>query len=140
MTTERTVVSDTNETELTTIDETIEIDENAETFPREYVEKIRRESAGHRTRASGAEERADALAARLHTALVTATGLLADASDLPFDATHLDDADALATAIDALTTGKPHLKSRKPSGSVGQGVKGAEDVPLTFATMLQNHP
>jgi hypothetical protein len=136
-------VSDANETEPTTIDETsetVEIGENTETFPREYVEQLRRESAGHRTRATEAEERANALAARLHTALVTATGLLADASDLPFDAAHLDDADALATAIDALTTGKPHLKSRKPSGSVGQGVKGAEDVPLTFATMLQNHP
>jgi hypothetical protein len=99
-------------------------DQEAETFPRDYVEKLRKESAGYRDRAKTAEARADELARRLHTALVSATGKLADATDLEFNADHLDDATALAEAIDALIAGKPHLKARRLSGDVGQGIKG----------------
>ncbi len=98
-----------------------------ETFPREYVEKLRREAAEHRTRA----QRADDLAARLHTALVSATGRLADPSDLPFAESHVDDAEALTTAIDELLTRKPHLASRRVTGDVGQGAsKSGETVDL----------
>lgn len=92
--------------------------EDSETFPRSYVEKLRKEAAGHRDRA----KRADDLAARLHTALVEATGRLADARDLPFDESHLDDPVALSEAIDALLADKPHLATRKPMGNIGQGV------------------
>jgi len=101
----------TDETEPTTAEE------EPETFPREYVEKLRDENARYRTRA----QRADDLAARLHTALVAATGRLADPDDLPFDDAHLDAADALSTAIDDLLARKPHLASRRPAGDVGQG-------------------
>lgn len=122
MTTERTeqaeeiVVVDTidqpqaDETEQAT-------EEEPETFPREYVAKLRDEAAKHRTRA----QRADDLASRLHAAMVAATGRLADPSDLAFDEAHIDDADALNAAIDDLLARKPHLGSRKPSGDVGQG-------------------
>ncbi len=110
------VVDHTDDTEQTTTEE------EPETFPREYVEKLRDEAAKHRTRA----QRADALAARLHTALVAATGRLADPSDLPFEESHLDDAETLTTAIDELLTRKPHLASRRPVGDVGQGT-----TPLT---------
>lgn len=96
---------------------TPEADE-AETFPRDYVEKLRKESADARVKA----KRADDLAARLHTALVAATGRLADPSDLPFDEAHLEDADALSAAVDALVAVKPHLASRRPFGAIGQGV------------------
>jgi len=98
-----------------------------ESFPREYVEKLRKSEAGYRERA----QRADALAARLHTALVEQTGRLADPSDLPYDAAHLDDDDALTAAIDDLVARKPHLASRRPSGDVGQGATGTSaDVDL----------
>lgn len=98
-------------------------DDEPETFPRKVVEDLRRENATYRTRA----QRADDLAARLHTALVAATGRLADPSDLTFEESHLDDADALAAAIDDLLARKPHLASRKPSGDVGQGASASGD-------------
>lgn len=92
--------------------------EDEDTFPRDYVEKLRDENAKYRQRAS----RADDLARRLHTALVTATGKLQDPGDLPFDEDHLDDPEALAAAVDDLLARKPHLASRKPVGNIGQGV------------------
>lgn len=122
-TTETEVVVDTDEqTEdvAETTDTEPEETEEPETFPRDYVEKLRKENARYRERA----QQSDALAARLHTALVTATGRLADPTDLPFDEAHLDDEEALTTAIDDLVSRKPHLASRKPSGDVGQGVGG----------------
>ena len=97
-----------------------ETEPEPETFPRDYVEKLRRESAGYRDKA----KRADDLATRLHTALVSATGRLADPTDLPFDEAHLDDPDALTAAVDVLLAAKPHLANRRPVGNVGQGASG----------------
>ena len=94
-----------------------EPDENADTFSRTYVEKLRRESAGYRERAA----KGDAYAQRLHAELVRATGKLADPTDLAFDEEHLDDPDQLAAAIDDLLARKPHLASRRPTGEIGQG-------------------
>lgn len=112
-----------------------ETDTGTNNFSRTYVEKLRRENATYRERAQGADD----LAKRLHTALVTATGKLADASDLPFDAAHLDDADALAAAIDDLLAGKPHLASRRPFGDVGQGNRGNSAEPVNLADLLRAH-
>lgn len=92
-----------------------------DTFPREYVENLRQENARYRTEAKTAET----LGARLHTELVRATGKLADPTDLPFDVEHLEDADKLAAAVDALIDAKPHLKARRIVGTVGQGESGA---------------
>ncbi len=102
-------------------------DADAETFSRTYVEKLRRESQRYRERAA----EADGLAQRLHTALVAATGRLADPTDLAFDAAHLDDPDALTAAVDELLTKKPHLASRRPVGDIGQGAsRSSETVDL----------
>jgi hypothetical protein len=111
--------------EATDETETVETEEQAEpdSFPRKVVEDLRRENATYRTRA----QRTDALAARLHTALVAATGRLADPSDLPFEESHLDDTDALTAAIDELLSRKPHLASRRPAGDVGQGASTSGD-------------
>lgn len=92
-------------------------DEEPETFPRDYVEKLRQENGKYRQRAG----EADALATRLHTELVRATGRLADPTDLPFDADHLADADKMTAAIEDLLTRKPHLATRRPIGEIGQG-------------------
>lgn len=100
-----------------------EDDGDGETFTRPYVEKLRRENRRYRERAA----EADVLAQRLHTALVAATGRLADPSDLDFDAAHLDDADALTAAVDDLLTRKPHLASRRPVGDIGQGASRTGD-------------
>lgn len=61
------------------------------------------------------------------TAYAAATGKLADATDLPFDVELLDedgmvDPDKVYAAVTALLARKPHLASRRPTGSVEQGV------------------
>lgn len=105
-----------------------------ETFPREYVEKLRKEAADHRVRATDR----DALAERLHTALVTTTGRLADPTDLPYDEDHLTDETALNTAIDDLLDRKPHLASRRIVGDIGQGATGT-DTPVDLAGILRRN-
>ena len=134
--------SDTTEDVATTDapdDERVDVDgsddpSDAETFPREYVEKLRKEAADARVKA----KRADDLAERLHTALVAATGRLADPSDLPFDDAHLEDADALNAAVDELLARKPHLASRRPVGSIGQGATSAAD-SVSLAGILRHN-
>ncbi|MCH8612328.1 hypothetical protein [Arsenicicoccus dermatophilus] len=91
--------------------------DDPETFPRAYVEKLRQEAADARVRARDR----DSLAERLHTALVAATGRLADPTDLAFSEDHLTDPDALTAAVDELLARKPHLASRRPTGSIAQG-------------------
>lgn len=115
-----------------------------DTFPRSYVEQLRTEAAGHRTRARDAEARVETAVAeavtplqqRLHTLLVEQTGRLADATDLPFDAAHLDDEAALTAAIDALLTAKPHLAARRVAGDIGQGAGGDDPGVVNLAGLL----
>lgn len=114
-------------------DEVTETPDEPETFPREVVEKLRQENGKYRQRAS----QADALAQRLHTELVRATGRLADPSDLPFDAEHLDDTDKLTAAIDELLDAKPHLATRRPSGDIGQGQRGSTSEPFSLLGLLK---
>jgi hypothetical protein len=104
-----------------------------ETFPREVVEKLRQENGKYRQRA----QQTDAIAQRLHLELVRATGRLADPTDLAFDAEHLDDPDALTTAVDELLAGKPHLASRRPVGDIGQGNRGAASEPFSLLGLLK---
>ncbi|WP_422747917.1 hypothetical protein ACN27E_07570 [Mycobacterium sp. WMMD1722] len=109
-------------------------DDDAETFPRSVVEKLRQENGKYRQRAA----QTDIYAQRLHTALVAATGRLADPADLPYDAEHLDDPDALTAALDALLTDKPHLASRKPSGDIGQGQRGPASGSFSLLDTLKS--
>ena len=102
-------------------------EDQQDTFPREYVEKLRKENGDHRTAAKAATEALVPLQQRLHTLLVEKTGRLADPSDLPFDAAHLDDEAALTTALDDLLARKPHLASRRVVGDVGQGAGTPKD-------------
>lgn len=94
--------------------------DDGETFPRSYVERLRRENKRYRDQAGTA----DGYAHRLHAELVRATGRLADPTDLAFDVEHLADADALDAAITALLDAKPHLAARRPVGDIGQGNRG----------------
>lgn len=126
--------NDTNTEETETSDKN-ETNDSTTTFSRTYVEKLRRENAGYRERAN----RADELASRLHNALVAATGRLQDATDLPFDAAHLDDENALTTAIDELLSKKPHLASRQLSGDIGQGNRGQSSAAsVNLAELLRS--
>ena len=101
-------------------------------FPLNYVQRLCQVAADARVKA----KRTDALAECLHTALVSATGRLADPSGLPFDDGHLEDADALTAALDVLLKAKPHLASRCPRGDVGQGQSGGSGT-FDLAGMLR---
>lgn len=111
--------------------------DGAGTFPREYVESLRKESAGYRERAKLADERSDGLAARLHTALVAATGRLENPADLTFDTDHLDSATALTDAIDALLTDRPYLAKRTVAGDAGQGERGNAEASFSLLDALK---
>lgn len=117
-TTEDLVTDDEQVTEVTgNVDTGATEDEQTgepETFPRAYVEQLREEAADYRVRA----RRSDELGQRLHSALVTATGRLADPTDLVYAEAHLEDEAALTTAIDELLGRKPHLAARRVSGRV----------------------
>src|SRR5699024_8701467 len=69
-------------------------DEDGDTFPRAYVKRLRERSAGYRARAKDAEARTAELERALFTERVRALDVLADPSDLPFDADLLEDPDA----------------------------------------------
>ncbi|UYG15633.1 hypothetical protein BRM3_08215 [Brachybacterium huguangmaarense] len=111
-----------------------ESQETAETFPREYVEKLRQENGRYRQRA----QEADDLAHRLHVQLVKATGRLADPEDLPFADDHLDDPAKLQSAVDDLLARKPHLASRRPRGDVGQGQMSDSHGTVDLAALLRS--
>lgn len=101
-----------------TPEEDTEDGEEPETFPRSYVEKLRKEAGDYRVKAQRAED----LAAALWAAQVTAAGRLADPTDLPMP----EGADPLApdvvdVAITDLLARKPHLAARVPRGDIGQG-------------------
>lgn len=101
-------------------EETPEDDPEGDTFPRAYVEKLRKEAADARVRAQKSEE----LAVALWEARVASLGRLADPTDLPMpeDADPLDP-EAVTAAVDELLARKPHLASRVPRGDVGAGVQ-----------------
>jgi hypothetical protein len=104
--------------------------DDAETFSREYVTDIRKEAADHRAKAK-------ALGTRLHAELVRATGRLADPTELDFDPAHIDNPEALNTAIDELLARKPHYAARTPQGNVGQGAKDQGN-PLSLVSHLKS--
>lgn len=110
-----------------------EVPAEPETFPREYVERLRTENGKYRQRAG----EADTLAKRLHTELVRATGRLADPTDLAFDEDHLADADTMVAAIDALLEARPHLASRRPAGDIGQCNRGPSSSGFSLLETLK---
>lgn len=101
-------------------------DESA-TFTRDYVANLRREAAGHRSRANTAEERAEELAQTLWRERVAGLNLLADPTDLPYDAELLDDRDGIRAAAEQLLADKPHLRTRRITERAGQGEGSATD-------------
>lgn len=131
---------DTVDDEQTTDEQTGEPDEvetdDGDTFPADVVRKLRKESAAYRERARTAEARVDELSRALFTARVEATGKLASADDLPFDAALLDEPDALDAAVDELIAKRPHYAKRKVAGNIGQGVHGEKSGPVDFSGLL----
>jgi hypothetical protein len=100
------------------------------TFPREYVEQLRRENADRRKRAEELEGRNAKLVAGLLRAEVVADGRLADPADLldSTDAAALvgddgaPDPERVKAAVTELLGRKPHY-AKRISGDVGQGAR-----------------
>ncbi|MFQ2875105.1 hypothetical protein ACLILY_07115 [Mycobacterium sp. MS3] len=134
-TTEETAadIEQESDTPATEIPDEPQSEAEPETFPRSYVEELRQENGRYRQRA----QQADQYAQRLHTELVRATGQLADPTDLPFDADHLDDPDKLASAITDLLARKPHLANRRPMGDIGQGAVSGTAANVDLAAILR---
>lgn len=86
------------------------------TFDREYVQRLRSESAGHRKRAREAEATIDGLRRELWTHHVRETGLLADPEDLPYNPEAAGDPEAVKAAAEALIARKPHMRRTGTSG------------------------
>lgn len=102
-----------------------------DTFDRPYVEKIRAEAAASRVRVKDLE-------AKLHRLLVEQDGQLADPADLEFDPAHLDDPEALASAIAALLEQRPHLKARRfEPGAAAQGAKSGTSGSVDLAGLMR---
>jgi len=94
-------------------------DEDGDTFPRSYVKRLRERSAGYRARAKDAEARTAELERALFTERVRALDVLADPSDLPFDAELLEDPDALRAAADDLVARRPPYRRRGIAAGTG---------------------
>ncbi|GAB3227817.1 hypothetical protein [Mycolicibacterium hippocampi] len=110
----------------------------SDTFPREYVEELRKESAGFREHVKAAEQRAETLARRLHRELVTATARLENPDDLAFDAGHLDDDSKLSAALDALLSDRPYMAKRVVKGDAGQGARGGAETGVSLLRLLKS--
>lgn len=117
--------------------ETDTAETNTETFPRSYVEELRRENASWRDKARTAETRADELSRALFTAKVEATGKVENPAEIPYSGDILDDADALNQAIDAAISERPYIKRRNITGDAGQGVKSNTNAPQDFSALFR---
>ena len=105
-----------------------------DTFPREYVDKLRSEAAGHRKAARQAQAEVSDLEAEVWRLRVASTGRLADPADLPIPEDRLEaDVDAEVTR---LLEARPHLAARRASGRVGQGEPSRAAAP-SLADMLR---
>lgn len=121
--------------ESSAADETNTVGGEGDSFPREYVERLRAEAATARQQRTEERDARAALEADLWTARVSALGTLADPSDLPHPPGTEPTAEAVAEAVAALLEAKPHLARRRVTGSIGQG-EGTHAAPVSLAAML----
>jgi hypothetical protein len=112
-------------------------EEDGDTFPRAYVERLRTESAAHRTSAREAREEAQQLRGELWQARVAAAGRLADPADLPVPEGADVEPDTVSAAIDDLLSRKPHLAARRAGGDIGQHQQRGSTDTVSLAGMLQ---
>jgi hypothetical protein len=125
---------------------TPEPENEPETFDRDYVVGLRDEAAQHRVRAREAETERDRLRERLIEDNVRhlAAGTLADPADLIHfgdpdalvDEDGLPDPDRIVAAARDLVRNRPHLASRRPTGTVEQGARD-EPAGVDLAGMLR---
>lgn len=100
------------------------------------IARLRRRIARYRTRAREAEQYAEQVARELWTERVAALGLLADPADLPYDPDALHDPDAIRERAEELLQQRPHLRSRRITGHVGQRLQPGEPA-VSLASILR---
>ncbi|WP_299051584.1 hypothetical protein [uncultured Nocardioides sp.] len=111
-----------------------------DTFPRSYVEKIRKESQNYRDRAKRGETALSRLT--VSTVREATSGILVDPTDLTYDEESMSDEDGfpdpekIKEAAEALIERKPHLAPRRPRGDIGQGNQGGGD-DFSLASLLR---
>lgn len=110
---------ETTDTEQPAVELTDETDSESDENSTSALSKVRREAAGYRTQLRDTEKKLEAIRGELFHAKVSASGRLADPTDMPVNVELLEDPDALEEAITELLEAKPHLKARK-FGSIGQ--------------------
>lgn len=114
--------------------------DDGDTFPRAYVQELRQESQQYRQQARAAEEALQPLQQQLWEARVTATGLLADPTDLPMpDGADPTDAEAVTEAVTELLQRKPHLRARVAYGDMGQHQQGDTAESFSLMGTMQAH-
>lgn len=111
-----------------------------DSFPRAYVERLRRENASYRERASRAQEALSRL--QELTVARSTRGILADPTDLAYDAESMEtdgwpDAEKIAEQARNLVERKPHLADRRPTGDIGQGARKSTD-SVSLADILRS--
>ena len=116
-------------------------DEDGDTFPRPYVERLRARSAGYRARAKTAEGRAAELERALFTERVRALDVLADPADLPYDGELLEDPDAMRAAVDALVRERPHYRRRGTAdpSSTGSRHRSSPSDTVSLSAIMRGH-
>lgn len=135
------VVTDDAPTDLP-LDEPVQTTDEPDSFPRDYVTKLREEAAESRTAAKAASERGDELFELLlyRTAEQATAGILHDPSDLPREGDYLDDetgfpsADKIRAAAEALAEAKPWLA--RPRGDVSQGAHPVNE-DVSFGDLIR---
>ena len=110
---------------------------DGDTFPRSYVKRLRERSAGYRARAKDAEARTAELERALFTERVRALDVLADPSDLPFDAALLEDPDALRAAADDLVARRPHYRRRGVAAGTGSRDEAAAGSGVSLLGLMR---
>ena len=114
-------------------------DPAGDTFPRSYVEQLRKESATYRKQAEASSAAAEQLRNDLHLALVELDGRLAVPSDLPpLEGDNALDRTAIAAAIDKLLEARPRLAARALAGDIGQGARGARGKTVDLIELMRN--
>lgn len=113
--------------------------EDPDTFPRTYVEQLRKESANYRKSAESATSERDQLAQQLHTALVQLDGRLADPRDLPpLTGSDALEPDRIKAAISGLLSTRPRLAARALDGDIGQGNRGGLGNQVDLIELMRN--
>lgn len=109
-----------------------------ETFPREYVERLRAEAAEHRTKAKRAEEAERRL--RELAVADAVRGILTSPDDLGWEDEYADedgypDPTKIRAAAEELIARKPYLA--RPTGDVGQGRHDEDDASVSLSALLR---